>query len=196
MVTISSSPDMQARQNNFLFKQTAEGFHLYTVPLKCNVALVRDSHSRLDNYSQSTIEGVTYEKRPRNKFVLGSLNSQVTINSYSGVLTLERADFRVTRSYSARYWLVGVALELRITSVFASSPASAITFHHVKNQKAVYAQRCFLIRFIVSLPFYSWKIRSRILQTAFHVNKRGHAHHQFHISFETYGSLGAKYPRV
>jgi len=55
-----------------------------TVPLKCNVALVRDSHSRLD-HSQSTIEGVTYEKRPRDKLVLESLNSRVTINSYSGV---------------------------------------------------------------------------------------------------------------
>jgi len=75
--------------------------------------------------------------------------------------------------------------------VFASSPASAITFHHVKNQKAVYAQRCFLIWFIVSLPLYSWKIRSRILQTAFHVNEWGHAHHQFYISSETYESLGA-----
>jgi len=125
----------------------------HTVPLKCNV---RDSHSRLD-HSQSTIEGVTY-KRPRNKFVFGSLNSRVTINSYSGVWTLSRADFRVTRNCSARYWLVRVARELRVTSVLASSPASAITFHHVKNQKAVYAQRCFLICFIylfIYLKLYS-----------------------------------------
>jgi len=119
----------------------------YAVPLKCNVALIRDSHSRLD-HSQSTIEGVTYEKRPRDKFVLESLNSQVTINSYSGVWTLERADFLVTRSCGARYLLVRVACELWVTSVFASSPASAITFHHVKNQKAVYAYRCFVIWFI------------------------------------------------
>jgi len=54
---------------------------LRTVPLKCNVALVRDSHLQLD-HSQSTIEGVTYEKRPRDKFVFESLNSRVTINSY------------------------------------------------------------------------------------------------------------------
>jgi len=51
--------------------------YIQYIPLKCNVALVRDSHSRLD-HSQSTIEGVTYEKRPRNKFVLGSLNSRMS----------------------------------------------------------------------------------------------------------------------
>jgi len=79
------------------------GAHL-TVPLKCNVALIRDSHSR-PNHSQSTIEGVTYVKRPHDKFIFGSLNSRVTINSYSWVWTLERADFRVTRSCSARYLL-------------------------------------------------------------------------------------------
>jgi len=121
------------------------------VQYRSNATLVRDSHSRLD-HSQSTIEGVTYEKRPRDKFVLESLNSRVTINLYSGVWTLERADFPVTRRCGARYLLVRVARELRVTSVISSSPASVITFHHVKNQKAVHAHRCFLIsvyRFIL-----------------------------------------------
>jgi len=116
-------------------------------------------------------------------------------NPYLGVWTLELPNSRVTCSCSVKYLLVRVAHE---SWACLELPVSDITFHNVRNHKAVYAHRCLLICFIVYLSVYSLNILLKYPQAAFHyffAKKQGHTHYQIHISVKPRGAP-REYPLV
>jgi len=88
------------------------------------------------------------------------------------------------------------ASRMRVAShdrVWKLLPASDITFHNVRNHKAVYTQRCLLIWFMVCLLLYSLTILSkspRQLSSFFHEETRSCPLLNMHFC-EAYGSLGA-----
>jgi len=101
-------------------------------------------YSRLE-HSHSTIEGVKYEKRSREKSLLGSLNCRASW--FLSDLQLQNQIFsRASRTRVASH-----------DRVWKHLPVSNITFHNVRNHKAVYTQRCLFIWFIVCLSLIPWK---------------------------------------